>query len=109
MSKNAVSQNKGGAPLKEHRISTQLQFLLDRQLPVDHAEYRAGLTLAEILAEKLAMSAVETKDPKVMLDYLKEIADRTEGKAKQSTDVTSNGETVTVSVFIPEKYEEPAE
>lgn len=78
--------------MKELKLSTQLDILL-KKVNKD-AGYEAQFSNAQALAEKIFNVAMSTEDPRTMLDYFKEIADRTEGKPKQSTDITSNGETI---------------
>jgi hypothetical protein len=78
--------------MKEHRLSTQLDILLKRVN--ENEDYDTKLLNAQVLAQKVFSTAMSTDDPRTLLDYFKEIADRTEGKAKQSTDLTSNGKTI---------------
>jgi hypothetical protein len=46
----------------------------------------------ETMAQQLAYNSIV--EAKVELGYLKEVTDRTDGKAHQSTDITTNGETI---------------
>lgn len=78
--------------MKEHRLSTQLDILLKKVN--ENKDYDTKLLNAQVLANKVFNTAMSTDDPRTLLDYFKEIADRTEGKPKQSTDVTSNGKTI---------------
>lgn len=52
------------------------------------------------VAEDLAFNAVMKAREKI--DYFKELSNRTEGMPKQSTDLTSNGETLTGLIQIIE-------
>lgn len=92
---------------KTLRLSTWLDKVLDQ--PVGDIStlsgYEAAMQAREVLVRKFVKTAVETEDPATFKAYFDTAADRTEGKPKQQTDVTSNGETVQVSVFVPEKYE----
>lgn len=81
-------QSGNAGNIKEHRLSTQLEILLKKAN--EGAGYEEKLNNAQALAEKVFAVAMSTEDPKTMLEYFKEIADRTEGKPKQSTDVTSS-------------------
>jgi len=59
----------------------------------------------ETIAQKLAYnSIVESQNE---LNYLKEVTDRTEGKAPQSTDITSGGEKITNTPTII--FKEPSQ
>lgn len=87
-----------GAPVKEWRVSTWIQKELERE------DYEQRILNAQIIAKNLVEKA-KSGDPEA-LAHAKEVMDRTEGKPMQKTDVTSNGETVNVSIFVPEKYTE---
>jgi predicted component of type VI protein secretion system len=50
------------------------------------------------MAQQLAHNAII--DSKKELNYLKEVTDRTEGKASQSTDITTNGKEIN-NIAIP--------
>jgi len=54
----------------------------------------------ETKAQQLAYNAL--KESESDLPYLKEVTDRTEGKAMQQTDVTSNGQTLTQTPIFGE-------
>ena len=59
------------------------------------------------MAQQLALNAVnEAKDE---LNYLKEVTDRTEGKASQSTDITSGGEKILTPTTIQVEITRPNE
>ena len=53
----------------------------------------------ETMAQQLAYNSIE--ESKKELNYLKEVTDRTEGKAFQQTDITSNGETIQNTPIFP--------
>lgn len=79
---------------KDESISYQYNKLL-RMSPEALREFKAE-TVAQQIAYKRLMNAI-TDDG---LNDTKEITDRTEGKAPQSIDMTSNGETIGKSVEV---------
>jgi len=50
------------------------------------------------MAQRLAYNSII--EAKAELNYLKEVTDRTEGKASQQTDITSNGSTISTTPII---------
>lgn len=80
-------QNKAnGRWSKDTSISYWYNHLL--RLPIDEFDAFEPTTVAQ----QLALNAV--KEAKEEIGYLKEVTDRTEGKAFQQTDITSNGEAI---------------
>jgi hypothetical protein len=81
-------QNKAdGRWSKDTSISYWYNHLI--RLDINEFESFEPSTMAQQLAYK---AIIESKDE---LNYLKEVTDRTEGKASQSTDITSGGEKIT--------------
>jgi hypothetical protein len=97
------SGNPGGSRPKELRVTTWIIKELDKLRKIEG--YDEGVTYAQLLAEKIVLKAMSADLDS--LHYIKEVLDRVEGKPIQGTDVTSNGETVTMHIFVPEKYQEP--
>jgi hypothetical protein len=91
--KKGVSGNPKGAPAKELRLSHVIEKKM-REIR-NYEGYDEAVERVNFLAEKMITIAENTNDPAVLLSYIKEIADRTEGKPKQTSDVTSNGESIT--------------
>jgi hypothetical protein len=79
--------------MKEQTIKGQLKIALNKLRTIDGYEEKVEAVAA--LAEQMLEVALTTKDERVKLDYIKEIADRTEGKPQQHTDITSKGQSVT--------------
>lgn len=79
------SGNKGGGIPKEMRLSTWIDKALDKELPNTVPGWEEGMTVRKQIAKLLVDGVILTNNPTVRLDYLKEILDRTEGKAKQVT------------------------
>lgn len=69
---------------KTQRLSTWIDKQLDKPAPTDLKGYEEGMTLRQLLAAQVVDTAVTTKDPNMKLAYVKEIADRTEGKPVQA-------------------------
>ena len=95
---------------KSTRLSTLIDKALDKQLkdlnPNTMEGYDALMQAREMLATKLVKKAIMTKDDATFKSYFSEIADRTEGKALQRTDVTSDGEKMSVLFVKPDKMED---
>jgi hypothetical protein len=68
---------------------TELAFVKKLTASMTPAQ-KKQLTTADIVVFRLLSEAIETGD----ITAIKEILDRTEGKAKQSLDITSNGEAI---------------
>jgi hypothetical protein len=98
---NSKSFKKGNVAAlgntKELRLSTQLDLLLKKANK--RAGYEEQFSNAQALAEKVFNVAMNTEDPKTMLDYFKEIADRTEGRPKTSVDHTTLGEKMVIPIL----------
>ncbi len=85
---------------KEGRVSTWLLKELDKQAKLDENTkegYESMVTNAQLLAEKIVKRALSDDDQS--LAYIKEVLDRTEGKPKQSTDITSKGEKIVMPIL----------
>ena len=107
--KGKPSPNPKGAPIKEMRLSTLIDKALNEMASVDVSTregYEQIVSFRQVLAKKLVRQAVENKDD---LPYIKEILDRTEGKAPQTTDITSNGETLGMVIYKPQQLTDPDE
>jgi hypothetical protein len=59
------------------------------------------------MAQQLALNAVN--EAKKEINYLKEITDRTEGRASQSTDITTGGEKINTPTTIQVEITRPNE
>jgi predicted component of type VI protein secretion system len=70
---------------------TSISYWYNKLIRLDLQEFEEfkPKTMAQQLAYK---AIIESKDE---LNYLKEVTDRTEGKASQSTDITTNGKEIT--------------
>lgn len=89
--KGKVSNPKGGV-VKEMRISTWIEKVLDEtdEDLSTRLGYERALTKREILARKMVKVALDNDKEGTALDYIKEVLDRTEGKAKQTLDHNVN-------------------
>ena len=88
---NPQNRNPGGWK-KEESISYQYNRL-GRMTDEEFAEY-----IPKTKFERIAYNRI--KDAEDSLNDTKEVTDRTEGKAPQSIDMTSNGETIGKSVEV---------
>ena len=61
--------------------------------------------IPQTMAQKMAYDMVKNGTAR-RADVIKEITDRTEGKASQAIDVTSNGETIGATLVFEDKPEE---
>jgi len=69
---------------------TSISYWYNKLIRMDLTEFEAFEP--KTMAQQLALNAViEAKDE---INYLKEVTDRTEGRASQSTDITSGGEPI---------------
>jgi len=69
---------------------TSISYWYNHLIRMDLTEFEAFEP--KTMAQQLALNAViEAKDE---INYLKEVTDRTEGRASQSTDITSGGEPI---------------
>lgn len=75
---------------------TSISYWYNKLLRMDLSDFETFNP--ETMAQQLALNAV--KEAKAELNYLKEVTDRTEGKAPQSTDITSNGSTISNTPII---------
>lgn len=75
-------------------LTALIEKALGRVIPQSVEEYDEIRTYRMGIAEKLVDTAYHSKDDSVVLAYIKEIADRTEGKPKQYSDITSGGEPI---------------
>lgn len=73
---------------KTLRFTTFIEKALERVIPNSLEEYNEIRTYRQQLAEKLVDTAITSDEPGMALAYIKEIADRTEGKPKQSTELS---------------------
>lgn len=103
------SPNPNGAPIKENRLSTWIDKELDRQMTPDMKGYIKGVTVRQAIARGLIKGALAGVDERIRLDYIKEIADRTEGKATQKLAGDPDGVPLTVSVVNFADQNAPAE
>ena len=63
-------------------------------------DYGEKMKVAKRIAHDFVQTLMTTPDPALKLQYFKELMDRTEGKPKQSTDVTSGGNPITVAPLV---------
>lgn len=84
---NPQNRNPGGWK-SEDSISHQYNKLM-RLKPDELEEYEP-----ETVAQKIALQRIQNAIKSDGLNDTKEITDRTEGKARQAVDVTSNGQTL---------------
>lgn len=75
---------------------TSISYWYNKLLRMDLTEFNEFEP--NTMAQQLALNGV--KEAKAELNYLKEVTDRTEGKASQSTDITSNGSTISNTPII---------
>ncbi len=102
--KPGQSGNPAGRPKGVRHLSTVLKEMLEAIAPdavVDVAEIkqfikRKKITNADAIAARLMHDAIVEGD----IDAIKVIADRTEGKAPASLDVTSGGEKVQTKFVV---------
>jgi len=80
---------------KTLRFTTFIEKALERVIPNSLEEYNEIRTYRQQLAEKLVDTAITSDEPGMALAYIKEIADRTEGKPKQSTELTGEIKVIT--------------
>lgn len=93
---NPQNRNPGGWD-KTQSISYQYNRIM-RMSPEDLEVFKP-----ETVAEDIALARVTAaRDKKFGLPDAKEITDRTEGKAQQSIDMTSNGETIGAAITFVE-------
>lgn len=84
---------KGGAP-KGKRLSTIIKELLDTDIS-NFSETLQGMDANKALAiELITMAFHKENTVKDKLSAIKEILDRIDGKPNQSTDITSNGDSI---------------
>lgn len=86
---------------KETSISYWYNYII--RLSVNELETFKPETVAQQLAYNSVMEA------KNELSYLKEVTDRTEGRAMQQTDITSQGEKITTPTAIQVEIVKPNE
>jgi hypothetical protein len=89
------SGNLNGAPVKEHRLSYAIQKELSGSRMGD---YNKKIAVVQLLAKKLVDGAF-SDDPKLALEYIREIMNRTEGRPRQSADLTTNGDSIASPIF----------
>lgn len=85
--KPGQSGNLAGRTVTELTLKKHLNDALDRQLPVDHPAYVAGLTAREILAQKALDIAIHTENELVFKAMFETVRDTTEGKPTQTANV----------------------
>jgi hypothetical protein len=93
---------------KTTKLSTFIEKALERVIPNSLEEYNEIRTYRQQLAEKLVDTAILSDKPDVALAYIKEIADRTEGKPKQSTELSGEVSIVT-PIYSGKSFIEPVE
>ena len=74
---------------------TSISYWYNKLLRLDLKEFEEFEP--KTMAQQLALNAV--KEAKDELNYLKEVTDRTEGKASQSTDITSGGDRIQTTIL----------
>jgi hypothetical protein len=75
--------------MKETTLSGQLKMILQRT-----GDYETDVSNAKFAAQKLWDAFVEAQGLQDVVKGFEVIADRTEGKARQSTDITTDGEKI---------------
>lgn len=82
---------------KELNFATRLKIAIANRVPdLSTMEgYQAEWDRLDALAERIITIALQSPDNKEAIAAINFIADRLDGKPKQSTDVTSNGKTIT--------------
>lgn len=91
------SDNLNGAPIKELRPSEWVKKELKALTSLDintKAGYEESISHVEHIAKTLVKGASTISDPKIRLEYIKEVIDRVEGKPSQPIDHTSGGERI---------------
>lgn len=77
---------------KTTRLSTLLDLELDKPMPKTVAEYDEIRSKRQAMAQELVDAYFTAKEPLVKKQIFDSIADRTEGKPKQATELTgANG------------------
>lgn len=92
--KERPNDRNDGRWKKDDSISYQYNKLL-RMSPDEFKEYKP-----ETMAQKIAYKRLSISVTEAGLYDTKEITDRTEGKAPQTIDMTSNGETIGKTVEV---------
>lgn len=91
--KPGVSGNPKGRPVAELTFGHVLRTKLVSEYTSE--EYAEAVAYIDAITDHMAKIASDkSTDPQVRLAYIKEIADRTEGKARQAVDVTSGGDKI---------------
>lgn len=78
--------NPNGRPVAELTLSSVIKRKLVDQYTGE--EYQEAVANVEHIAHKIINTALTTKDPQVLKQFAEFIADRTEGKAVQKTELT---------------------
>lgn len=111
---NSTSFKKGNTAAlgndKTIRLSTWIDKVLDEEIGEDLATvegYDSAMQKREFLARKYVNKTIKEKDVSIFRSLFSEIADRTEGKAKQYLDHTTDGEKIQSVLFVkPEKQDD---
>lgn len=91
MPKTRTSFKKGNKAHEGYDKTLSLSNWLDRELKrelEDSDDYGERMTVAKQIARDVISTLRTTENADTKLAYFKEIADRTEGKSKQSTEIT---------------------
>ena len=75
--------------------------MLERKLADEMTmdEYEREVRRVDRLAERLLKIAESSDNEETVIRAIREIVDRTEGKPKQSTDITSKGEKIVMPIL----------
>ena len=74
---------------KSLNMTNWVERSLDRTVPNTVDEYGEAITYRKLLADKVIDTAAKTENEQTALAYIKEIMDRTEGKAMQRSQNTN--------------------
>lgn len=95
--KGGFSENPQNRSNGRWSKETSISYWYNHLIRLNLEEFEAFTP--ETMAQQLAYNSIV--ESKKELNYLKEVTDRTEGKAFQQTDITSNGETIQNTPIFP--------
>lgn len=95
--KKGVSGNPKGAPLREEQMSYWIRKALNSAST--SKEYGEAMTQAQAMGEDYVKGYWKAKTVQEKSMILDRVADRTEGKAPQSVDLTTNGKELPTPIY----------